>query len=263
MSLTAKEVSLIISTYNWPIALKLCLESVAGQTQLPKEVIVADDGSTEETKQVVDSFKNRINIVHVWHEDKGFRLAEIRNKAIKKATGQYIVQIDGDIILHKKFIADHVAFAKKGFYTRGTRVKLSKELSQKLWAGIPINLNLFTSGLETRENAIRWGFLTNLLSKPKKQSSHALGCNMAFWREDLIHVNGYNNELTGWGHEDEELCARLVNSKIYRRKIKYSAIAYHIYHEERQKENENNHNSIIEETIKNKITRHKNGIFAE
>jgi len=263
MPLTHKETSLLISTYNWPNALKLCLDSVVKQTAIPGEVLIADDGSTDETRQLLDSYKSQLNIVHIWHEDKGFRLAEIRNKAIKKASGEYIVQIDGDIILDSHFIADHIDFAKKGYYARGTRVKLSKELSEKLWRGDRIALNLFTPGLETRENAIRFGVLTGLLNKPKKQSSNALGCNMAFWRNDLLKVNGYNNELTGWGHEDEELCARLVNSNILRRKIKYNAIAYHQYHKERMKDNENEHNNIIATTINNKITRHKNGIFSE
>ena len=260
MPLTHRETSLIISTYNWPEALKLCLDSVANQTMLPKEVLIADDGSTEETLQLINTYKDRLNIIHVWHEDKGFRLAEIRNKAIKKATGDYIVQIDGDIILDKHFIADHVRFAKKGYYTRGTRVKLSKKLSEKLWKGENIKLHFLTAGLETRENALRCKLLSLLLRKPKKQSHNALGCNMAFWREDLIRVNAYNNDLKGWGHEDEELCARLVNTDILRRKIKYLAIAYHQYHEEREKDHEHTHNHVIEKTIDQGITWIENGI---
>jgi len=196
MSLTNKETSLIISTYNWHEALRLCLDSVVKQKQIPYEVIVADDGSTDSTKKVVDFYKDKLNIIHVWHKDDGFRLAEIRNKAIKKATGKYIIQIDGDIILDKNFIKDHISFAKKGFYTRGTRVKISEKLSEKLLNGKKINLNFFTKGLETRENAIRLKALTQLLDKPKKKSSNALGCNMGFWREDLRKINGYDNNLT-------------------------------------------------------------------
>ncbi|HIP48879.1 MAG TPA: glycosyltransferase [Lutibacter sp.] len=260
MPLTQKETSLIISTYSWPEALELCLNSVTKQRKKPHEVIVADDGSREKTKRVIDSYKDQLNIVHVWHEDKGFRLAEIRNKAIKKATGKYIIQIDGDIILDKNFIKDHISFAKKGFHTRGTRVKISKKLSKKLLNGEKINLHFFTSGLETRENAIRFKVLTLLLSKPKLQSSKALGCNMAFWRSDLLKINGYDNNLKGWGHEDEELCARLINISILRRKIKYNAIAYHIYHVERNKELEHEHNNMINSVRDNLIIRTENGI---
>ena len=96
-------ISLIISTYNWPEALSRCLDSVMSQTVQPTEIIIADDGSTIETKHVIDDYSRRsvVPIVHVWHEDDGFRLSMIRNKAIVRAKGEYIIQIDGDVVLEK------------------------------------------------------------------------------------------------------------------------------------------------------------------
>jgi glycosyltransferase involved in cell wall biosynthesis len=107
--------TLIISTYNWPKALNLVLLSVLNQRQLPTEIVIADDGSKEETKNLIDSYRDKLSIPikHVWHEDVGFRLAKIRNKAIATALGDYIIQIDGDVILHPYFIKDHLDFAKK------------------------------------------------------------------------------------------------------------------------------------------------------
>ena len=127
-----KSVSLIISTYNWVDALELCLDSVVKQTRLPDEVIIADDGSTKETKQLLDKYFSKLNIIHVWHEDNGFRLSEIRNKAIAKSSSEFIIQIDGDIILNKYFIIDHINKSKPNFFTVGSRVLLNDKLSKKI-----------------------------------------------------------------------------------------------------------------------------------
>ena len=95
-------VALIIATYNWPKALEQTLRSVVHQTILPNEVLIADDGSDERTANLIQKFKEAhptLNIVHVWHEDNGFRLAAIRNKAIRMAQSDYIIQIDGDCFI--------------------------------------------------------------------------------------------------------------------------------------------------------------------
>ena len=111
-------VSLLISTYNRPDALFLVLESVRKQSVQPNEIIISDDGSKSDTKIVIDNFKSKNDTIikHVWHEDKGFRLSEIRNKAIASAKFDYIIQIDGDIILHEKYIENHLRFAKKNSF---------------------------------------------------------------------------------------------------------------------------------------------------
>lgn len=120
-------VSLIISTYNFPKALDICLQSVLQQSVLPDEVLIADDGSREETKKVVEKFQKQLPVpmIHVWHEDNGFRLTVIRNKAIAKASKDYIIQIDGDIILNRHFIKDHKRFARKNSFVSGSRDRKS------------------------------------------------------------------------------------------------------------------------------------------
>jgi len=254
--------SLIISTYNWPEALELSLKSVENQTILPNEVIIADDGSTNDTKKIVDLFKKRkkLNIIHVWHEDKGFRLAEIRNKAIKVSSSDYIIQIDGDIIISKQFIEDHINFAQKNTFVRGIRTKIGPKLSKEILHSKRINISFFDKGLKTRENSIRSKMLSKIVAKKSTDPYNVLGCNMAFWRKDLIAVNGYSNDLKGWGHEDTELCARLINNNIYKIKLKYRAIAYHIHHEERSKEQEQDHIDMINHIMQEKIIRCTNGL---
>src|SRR5690554_2052679 len=102
--------SLLISIYNWPEALELVLMSVENQSVGPRELLIADDGSSEKTKQLIDAFakKSQIPIKHFWHEDKGFRKSKILNKAVAGSTSDYIIQTDGDCIMHKDFVKDHL-----------------------------------------------------------------------------------------------------------------------------------------------------------
>ena len=104
------KLTLIITTYNWPESLLLVIESIKRQTVLPDEIVFADDGSTNSTKDLITSFKNSfdIKIIHSWQEDIGFRVARSRNNAINKSFGDYIILIDGDMILHTNFIKDHM-----------------------------------------------------------------------------------------------------------------------------------------------------------
>lgn len=120
--------SLIITTYNRPDALILVLESVLRQNQLPDEIIIADDGSTEETQQVIQQFKANcpIPVIHSWQEDLGFRAARSRNLAIAQSNYDYLILLDGDLILHKEFIASHVKYAETGFFLQGGRTLINE-----------------------------------------------------------------------------------------------------------------------------------------
>lgn len=130
------KISLILSTYNRPDALAVTLESILRLDRLPDEVIIGDDGSTPETAETIARFRPRfpVPLLHLWHEDKGFRLAKMRNKCIARATGDYIVQIDGDLILHPRFIADHAAAARPNAFLKGTRVLLDRAYSEAICA---------------------------------------------------------------------------------------------------------------------------------
>ena len=123
--------SLVISTYNWPKALKFCLESALQQTHLPNEILIADDGSTEETTSLIKKYQqvSSVPIIHVWHQDKGFRKSEILNKTLARAQYDYIIQIDGDVIMSPRFISDHLAAAQKGYIAAGTRAILRQDVS--------------------------------------------------------------------------------------------------------------------------------------
>ena len=256
-------VSLIISTYNWPGALNLCLQSVLHQSVLPNEIIIADDGSKEETRELINSFKMicKIPLIHVWHEDKGFRKTMIMNEAFTKVSYPYIVQIDGDIILHKDFIKDHIRFAQSKSFVSGSRVIIDEKLTKKLIQKKQWKFSIFTNGLRNRLNGIRIPFLSKFQEHYRQNDIiYVRGCNMAFWKEDLLKVNGYDEEITGWGREDNELAARLINSGICKRVIKFSAIAFHLHHNLRSRDSVDQNDVILNKTLSKKRIRCKQGI---
>ena len=203
--------TLLISTYNRPDALRLCLLSAFRQTLLPDEILVGDDGSTEETAHLIEEMKQRspVPLIHVWQEDKGFRLAAVRNKCIARASGDYIVQVDGDLILQPHFIEDHLAFAAPGYYVKGGRVNITDRLTKALCASGELrNLTFFTPGLMRRVNAVRCLPLARYLSE-RRRTAPGLGCNLSYWRKDALAVNGYDEFFEGWGGEDWDF-ARLA-----------------------------------------------------
>lgn len=195
------------------------------------EILIADDGSDDRTRTLVADITalSPIPMRHIWHEDKGFRLAAIRNKAIAAASGDYIIQIDGDVIPQLHFIEDHIAFARPGYFTAGSRGMLSETPTWRLLSGQDVRLSPLTEGVGNRTNTIRLPFLAGLYRTmgPKRDVK---GCNMAFWRDDLLRVNGYDEGFVGWGCEDSELAARLCNTGIRQQQMKFRGVIYHLDH---------------------------------
>ena len=262
--------SLIISTYNWPEALTLCLKSVAAQSRRPDEVLVADDGSRGETRRTVMQIAEACSLPlrHIWHEDNGFRLSAIRNRAMAAASGDYIIQIDGDLILHPDFVADHIRMADRGWFVVGSRAILGESLSRRLLGSAaaldaanpapPAAIGALCGDVRNRLNAFRLPLLTGLL---KNRRGHgARGCNMAFWRDDVLTVNGYDENMTGWGHEDKEFAARLRNAGIGQHTLKFGGIVWHLHHREAERSRENINLEMLHRTEREALVRCENGI---
>lgn len=263
MNSTPKKCSLIFSTYNWPEALELCMKSIFAQTVLPTEIIIADDGSTEKTKQMIDSLRSQttIPIKHIWHKDVGFTKTIILNEAIRISTTDYIIQTDGDIILHPKFIEEHLSVAAPKVFIRGSRALINKETTEKILKSKSIHVNFFTSGLQNRMNSLYSPVLSNILHKIKGLGSKysLLGCNFSYWKKDFIEVNGYNNDILGWGHEDTELAARLIHNGVANRTLKYKSICFHLHHNLNSKDKEAANIETRAVTIQKKLTTCENG----
>lgn len=230
------KITLLISTYNRPDALDVVLGSVAAQTRMPDEVVVCDDGSGETTREVIDSWRSRLPVplIHSWQPDEGFRLAASRNRGIAASTGDYIVQIDGDVMLERHFVADHAAKATPGFYIKGSRVRLTPEASRRICGeGKAISVPFFSRDvLKDRMKNFRCAPLGMLYGTRYRRDGVAIGCNMSFWRDDFIRVGGYDENFVGWGVEDTDLCMRLEAAGVRTFKMFRMGLCWHLWHRE-------------------------------
>lgn len=254
--------SLIIPTYNWPEALELVLSSVLDQSVLPHEIIIGDDGSSEETQQLIEEFKRKfsIPILHIWQEDLGNRKAMMMNKAIAAASFPYIIEIDGDVILHHHFIADHLSLAEENSYLYGSRVNIQPSKMSSLFLTKQIKFNYFSYGIKKRNRTLRIPFIANKVRPKLGLSKKMRGCNVSFWRSDFIKINGYNENFTGWGMEDSEMIMRMVNAGIMGKRLKHKGIVYHIYHKEQDKSFVERNKRIGENTKNLQLTRAERGV---
>ena len=243
--------TLIVTTFNWPAALELTLKSVARQSLAPDEVIVADDGSGPETAQVVERWKGRLcaPVQHLWQPHEGFRLARSRNRAIAAAAGEYVIIVDGDMVLHRHFVADHLNAARPGAFIQGVRLLTEAQTAHRMLSEGSLDLHVFSRGIRRRRHAVRNLALSRLLFWERIGQSAIRGCNQAYWKSDLLHVNGFNEAFVGWGREDNEIAARLYNVGVRRRNLKFQALAIHLHHAPRQPQGVNPNDAILHQAI--------------
>lgn len=257
-----KSVALLIATYNWPEALNLVLQSALKQTKLPDEILIADDGSKEETKILIEKFQvvSSIPIRHFWQEDKGFRKAKILNKAIAGSQADYIIQVDGDCILHPKLVADHCKAAQEGVYLYGSRVNILPEAVSAVLQDELLEFNLFSKEIKNKTRTLNLPFLAQFYNPHSGISKKFRGCNVSFWRDDIIAVNGYNEDFEGWGREDSDVVIRMGNNGVKAKRLRYAGIVFHLYHKINAKDNFEINDQKQKETIFNKTIQITNGI---
>jgi glycosyltransferase involved in cell wall biosynthesis len=242
--------SLIISTYNDPKKLNLVLEHLNLGLQLPHEIIIADDGSSKETKDVLNYWGSKLNLRHLWHEDLGFRKCKILNECLKEAQSDYIIFLDGDCLPHKFFIKDHLTLAKEGFFVQGRRCFIPEiHVPQIVAKKTTIKQLFFQLKLKGYFKSVR---LPMPIAFVNKKQRGLIGCNWSAWHEDLIKTNGFDEEFEGWGYEDSEICTRLYNNGISRRFIYGRAIVYHMNHPIKDRSNSSAAFRRLQTTIKTK-----------
>lgn len=247
--------SLIAAVYNRPEALELLLLSLINQTVLPNEIVIADDGSREDIKKMIAVFRKKLSIpiIHVWQEDIGNRKPTILNKAIAQSKYDYIIQIDGDIIMNKHFIEDHLNFSEKGVYLFGSRVNTLNLILENIHKNKTLYFNFFSKGIQRRTRTIRIPFLMTFSKKVKQRSSKLRGCNLSYWKKDLIKINGYNENLVEAWREDSEMIERMHNTGIEGKRLKFAGIAYHLYHKSQSQKQISINLAIEKETIEKKL----------
>jgi glycosyltransferase involved in cell wall biosynthesis len=251
--------TLLVSTYNWPSALEVVLRSALEQRHLPAQVVVADDGSTDDTAALVQRYvgdfaARAIPLVHVWHPDEGFRLAAIRNRALAAATGDYVLMVDGDCVLHPDFVRSHLAFARAGSFVQGSRTMVSQARTARALARRETRFRLYEPGLKNRQNALSLTLLSRFVPAPQDPLRGTRGCNMAYWRADAVRVNGFNERFVGWGREDSEFTARMLAAGLVRRKLKFGGIVYHLWHPERPRGSVDENHALYERIVRERAS---------
>lgn len=253
-------VSLVVSTYNRPDALAAVLDGCATQTDRRFEVIVADDGSTDSTRAVVEESARRLPVPleHVWHPDDGFRLAAIRNKGILRARGDYIVFLDGDCVPQTDFVARHRALAATGSLVTGSRILLGEALTAQV---LDRRIDLASCGAGFWLRARLSGGANKILPLFAKLPDLAArrvdgfrwrgikGCNLAVWADDLAKVNGFDESFVGWGHEDADLVVRLHNAGVARKNGFMATEVLHLWHREQQRDREGSNRERVERRL--------------
>ena len=234
-------ISVLLATYNWPQALKICLESLSTQTDLDFEIIIADDGSTTTTKDLIEAIQKNfpVKITHLWQEDQGFRKTRILNQAIQAAHGEYLVFLDGDCIVQPDFISQHRALSQANHLVTGSRVLLNDELSKQLllwtnWDFKKFTDNLLSSRLSGGINKY-WPLKIKLgdgawRNYKKFVWRRIKGCNMACWKTDALAIGGFDETMTGWGHEDADFVFRLQSKGLIRKSGSWATEVLHLYH---------------------------------
>jgi len=256
-------ISVIVSTYDWPEALNAVLYGLSKQTDDNFEVVVADDGSDERTAAIIKAA--RVRPIHVWRPHDGFRLAEIRNRAILASHGEYCIFLDGDCIPRKNYVAAHRRLAEPGYFVQGDRLMVHKKLTERILA----------KGLSPGE----WSYLTwwphrlrkhvsklrplitlplgPLRKRVEQTGERALGCNQAFWRKDLDRVDGFDATFVGHGWEDSDILARMLHAGVGRKKGRYATGVIHLYHDSAQA-----NRRLFEDTVATARIRARSGLSA-
>lgn len=263
------DVSVIISTYNKPEYLQKVLWSFNEQTFKNFEVIIADDGSTEETKLLITSMKTEVNYIikHVWQEDHGFQKTKILNKAITTSNSDYLIFTDGDCIARQDFVETHLNLRRDKCALSGGYFKLDVSVSNKITKDIISKQQCFNKNWlieQGQSKSFKLNKLTNSKSKAKFLNAVTPtkatfdGMNVSCFKADIIAVNGFDERMQ-YGGEDREVGERMMNNGIRFLQIRYSAICVHLFHERPYK----NEKALKKNATIRKETKHSKSRFTD
>ena len=251
--------AVIVTTYNRPDALAAVFAGYDAQSDGDFELLVADDGSTDETKDLVANHaaRARFPLHHVWQEDRGFRPGAARNRAAARATADYLIFVDGDCVPARDFVRWHKALAEKNYFLSGNRVLLSESFTrQVLAANLPVH----------QWHAARWlqawmtrdvNRLLPLLTLPdasfrKRSPQQWQGvktCNLSLWRKDFMRVNGFDESYSGWGLEDSDLAIRLIHAGVHHKSARFATPVFHLWHRENDRVRLAENQKLLDELI--------------
>ena len=262
--------AVIVTTYNRPDALAAVLEGYLAQENHDFELLIADDGSTDNTRKLIEGYASRapFPLQHVWQEDKGFRPGAARNRAAARTSAEYLIFVDGDCVPANHFVRQHLALAEAGYFLSGNRVLLSPTFTQQVLAQqAPIH----------QWHAMRWlrawatrdvNRLLPLLKLPDgafrkhspQQWQGVKTCNLSLWRADFMHVNGFDEAYSGWGLEDSDLAIRLIHAGVHHKSARFATPVFHLWHRENDRSRLSENQKRLDDLIASKRIEARQGV---
>lgn len=275
------KVSVIVPTYNRPKALELCLLSLAEQLRLPDEVIIADDGSSTDTRIAIERFRSsescRFELKHIWQEDEGFRKPRILNESVRNATGNYLVFIDGDCVAHRHCIYNHLRFAEPNAMLGGKRVDLGQRLTEavlregRLTSSMGFRMiwdSMVGGGTRKVEEAlvVSSPIIRSLAKMDRISNDGIWGCNFSVSKSLFYDINGCDEDFLDGSIEDNDLGIRILNSGAKLKSVRFLANVFHLWHKSSwsfTSEKYQHNKRMLEQRIALKETRCRNGIIKD
>ena len=258
------KVALVVSTYNRPGELTKLLAGVSQQTRAPNEIIIADDGSKELTGKIISKWKESTgcNVRHVWQPDEGFRVAKIRNLAIRISDSDYYIFLDGDCVPHHRFVEDHIKLSEENVWVQGRRAFINQKNVPAYFPGVTNFLKWWIIGRASGlPKSFRWPGV--FWKRIDQGAQRIISCNMGVWARDLERVNGFDEAYEGWGLEDSDLGIRLYNAGLHRKIVYGRAVVHHLNHTESPRHELSSNQSKLDQTIQKKIIRCQKGLVDE
>ncbi len=239
------KISVIVPTYNRPGALELCLMSLSVQSMVPDEVLVADDGSDEQTALVIKKFCSskycNYELKHVWQEDIGFRKPMIINRTVRESSGDYLIFIDGDCVAHRHFVKAHVENAEPDAVLGGKRVEFGKKLTERLiQKGKLINkltFSLLWDSIVSDSRKVDEAFQINspllrrILHRDRITDDGIWGCNFSIYRKLFYEINGSDEDFKDGSLEDNDIGIRVLNNGGKVKSVRGKTIVFHLWHQ--------------------------------
>ena len=238
---SAAAAAVVVSTYNRPKALNLVLQGLFTQKIQARQIVVGDDGSTEEPRDVVESSKSRgLPVEHCWHEDRGYRKSIIMNQAMRMVNQPLSIFTDGDCVPLEGFVRDHVGYAEAGHILAGPRMLASAALTQKLESEAESCLRrsiFWWLGQRACGNINRLLPLVHLPDGAWRKSSPTKwewvrGCNFSVETKQIWRVGGFEENLFGWGPDDSDIAVRMINAGVRVKSLRFAAPVLHLWHKE-------------------------------
>jgi glycosyltransferase involved in cell wall biosynthesis len=263
-------IAVVPAVYNRPDMLTALFEGYLAQDYGDFEIIVADDGSRAETKEVIERYQQRapFRIAHAWQENTGYRAATIRNKAVAQSKADYVIFTDQDCVPRPDFLSNHARLAEPGWFVAGNRVLLAQGFTQQI-----LQDSEFIHGYHLAQWLVRrlQGDINRfppLLKLPAgswrklqpKRWRGAKTCNLAVWRDDLIRVNGMDESYTGWGMEDSDLVIRLLRAGVRHKSGRFAVPVLHLWHKENDRSKLEENQRRLQQLLSATHTRARQGL---